>query len=761
MSGTRKPASGGHAARSGSTPAGRSRSGGAAQKRTGPKGTGKKAPAKRGVLRTLVKYALIMGIVGSLMLMTIFFIAYKKTTIPDPNAAFQSQASYVYYSGGKSKIGQFAQQNRESVNLNQISLAMRDAAVAAEDRTFWTNKGIDPKGILRAAFSNAQGNATQGASTITQQYVKLLYLTQQRTLSRKAKEAFLSLKVQQQKSKEEILEGYLNTIYFGRGSYGVEAAAEAFFGVNAKQLNVPQSAMLAAVLNSPNYLSPDRSPEARAALQRRYAYVLDGMVTMGTLDAAEAEKYRDNLPATVKQKTSNSYGGQKGFMLTMVKKELAKLGFDENEVDSGGLRVETTFTRKAMRASQEAVAAEAPKGLKGLHAATASVDVKTGAVLGFYAGQNYLDSQLNWAVLGGMPGSTFKPFAVAAGIDAGFSLKDTFDGNSPYVLKNGDKVRNSGENGGHRYGTISLLKATEDSVNTAFMDLTESIPDGPQKIVDMAVKMGIPRSTPNLKPFPGVSLGSVISSPIAMANAYATIANGGLQHDAFTVRKVTRASDGEVLYRVPRKQTRAISEDLAADTSYSLQQVVKVGTGRNAQALGRPAAGKTGTATNAKDQVASSWFVGYTPQVSTAVMYVRGTGNENLEGFMPSYFGANYPTYTWRAVMRGILEGEPTESFPPPANLDGEAPSDGHAPYTPPPKPKPEKKPKPTQTPTVVVPTTPPPSAIPDPDPDPDPSPPSSPPVQPPCGLPGQSLCPPQQPQRPVVPGGAATPGRP
>src|SRR5689334_2268140 len=195
----------------------------------------------------------------------IFYFAYRATEIPDPNEAFQAQATKVYYAGGKTELGSFALQNRESIPLADIPQSMQDAVVAAEDRSFWTNKGIDPKGILRAAFSNAKGGATQGASTITQQYVKILYLTQERTLKRKVKEAFLSLKIQQQQSKSQILEGYLNTIYFGRGAYGVQAAAYAYFNKPAKRLNNAQSAVLAAVLNSPNHLSTDKE-----ALLSRY-----------------------------------------------------------------------------------------------------------------------------------------------------------------------------------------------------------------------------------------------------------------------------------------------------------------------------------------------------------------------------------------------------------------------------------------------------------------------------------------------------------
>ena len=689
-----------------------STSGKASGRTAGTKTAAKPTPRAR--VLTVLKWLLVTGLVFAIVLAGIGYFAYRRTSIPDANKAFEAQSSFVYWAGGKGKIGRFADQNRESIPLADIPQSMQDAVIAAEDRTFYSNSGIDPKGIIRAAFSNAKGNATQGASTITQQYVKLLYLSQERTLSRKVKEAFLSLKVQQEKSKSDILEGYLNTIYFGRGAYGVQAASNAYFDKPAKELTVPESAMLAAVVNSPNYLSPDHGAAGRNALIERYDYVLDGMVSSGALDAAKADKYRGKLPRLGKPKTNNMYAGQRGFMLKMVRDELHRIGFDDTQIDSGGLRVETTFTRNAMKASEQGVLDQRPQGLKKLHVASASIDVQTGALRGFYAGQNYLDSQLNWARLGSSPGSAFKPFALSAGLKGGFSLKDTFDGNSPYQYKEGGgQVVNEGGGDGTDYGSaISLTKATEDSVNTAYADLTDSLPDGPQKVLNTAVSMGIPRSSPGLEPNRAIALGSATISPINMANAYATIANGGVEHDWFTVRKVTQSSDDKVLWRAPRKTHRALSEDIASDVSYALQQVVKSGTGQNAQKLGRPAAGKTGTATNADGDVSSSWFVGYTPQVATAVMYVRGKGNEALNGFLPSYFGADFPTNTWRSIMEEILAGTDTETFPPPANVDGEAPDTGHAPYTPPPPPPPPKKtekakpkPKPTPTPTTQAPS--------------------------------------------------------
>ena len=297
--------------------------------------------------------------------------------------------------------------------------------------------------------------------------------------------------------------------------------------------------MLSAILNSPNYLKPDRGAPGRPALIERYDYVLRGMVKLGTLDAAKAEQYYGKLPRLAKARSNNMYGGQRGFMLTMVRNELKKAGFDDTQIDSGGLRVETTFTKKAMQAAENGVLQERPPGLKKLHAATASVDVKSGGLIGFYAGQNYLDSQLNWARVGGSPGSSFKPFALAAGLKDGFSLKDTFDGNAPFVLPDGGgEVGNQGEGKGQSYGSaISLITATQNSVNTAYVDLTTSMEEGPRKVVKMAKALGVPKNAPGLKPFPAVALGSATVSPIDMANSYATIANGGVHHDWFTVKQ--------------------------------------------------------------------------------------------------------------------------------------------------------------------------------------------------------------------------------
>ncbi|WGY02132.1 transglycosylase domain-containing protein [Nocardioides sp. QY071] len=676
-------------------------------------------------LKRYTIWGLIACMVMALLGAAGFFVAYRSIDIPDPNADFLTETTQVYYSDGKSQLGQFAVQKRDSIDYDEMPQTVKDAVVAAENQTFWTDNGLDPKGILRAAFSNAQGNATQGASTITQQYVKILYLTQERTWKRKLKEAILSLKVKNQLSKQDVLEGYLNTIYFGRGAYGIQAAAQAYFAKDAAQLNLKQSAALAAILNNPNGLDPADGEDVAQRLLGRYQYVLDSMAKMGTAPAGEVSQAREALPKFPQIKQSEQYGGQRGHVLSMVHKELTRLGFSEQEINGGGLQVTTTFTKKAMAAAAEGVAEQRPEGFgpKQLHVAVASVQPGTGAVRGFYGGQDYLESQINWAVSGGQAGSTFKPFALAAGIESGFELKDTFDGNSPYELEGGGEIENQGD---HSYGRVNLIKATEDSINTAFIDMTLAMPDGPQQIITTANAMGIPpaeaatpaygipTSSPGLQPNTGVSLGSQTVSPINMANGYATIANRGVAADAYIIEKVVDR-DGVVRFDHKVATHDAVPEGIADDVGYALQQVVKSGSGTAALGLHRPAGGKTGTATNGNGDVSSAWFVGYTPQLATAVMYVRGKGNEQLKDWLPSYFGGAYPAKTWTAVMLRALDGEEVEDLPGAAYVKGEAPTEGHE-YVPPPPPPPKKSKKPKEKKTTEQappPVTPPPTAPP------------------------------------------------
>ena len=369
------------------------------------------------------------------------------------------------------------------------------------------------------------------------------------------------------------------------------------------------------------------------------------MATLGSISAEERDKALKHLPKFPEVESESAYGGQRGHMLTLVRKELNRLGYTDDQIDGGGLKVTTTLTEDGMRAAQEGVLEAKPEGFgdKQLHAASASVEVGTGRLLGFYAGQDYLDSQINWAVSGGMVGSTMKPFTLAAAIDAGFSLRDTFAGNSPFVFPDGLEVRNAGGGDGQDFGErVNAILAMQKSINTAFVDMSSAIPQGPSKIQKLAMELGVPPMESDQR-YPGIpstsrdftsddtliTLGRARVSPINMANAYATIANGGRRADVHVIEKVELA-DGSTDYEFDEPTERAMDEDIAADVSFSLQETVSNGSGATVLPLGRPAAGKTGTATNSKDDVSSAWFVGYTPQISTAVMYVRGDGDDRL-----------------------------------------------------------------------------------------------------------------------------------
>jgi membrane peptidoglycan carboxypeptidase len=682
-------------------------------------------------LKHVAKKTLKWGSITALVLVLLgaagVYAIYRTIDIPDPNEDFEAQTTVVYYSDGKHVLGRFALQNRQSIPLSEMPQSLQDAVISAEDRSFETNSGLDYKGIIRAAWDNLHsGSVQQGASTITQQYVKVLYLSQEQTWKRKIKEAFLAVKLQNQLSKDEILEGYLNTIYFGRGAYGVEAASQAYFDKHAKDLTVPQSAVLAAVLNSPTALDPSNGADARAALLGRYQYVLDGMVSMGNLDATEAGKYREHLPKFPKIKTINQYGGQKGYLMTLVESQLRAEGFTDEEIEGGGLKVVTTFDWKMERDANQTIKEIRPKNRPALHIALASLEPGTGAVRAMIGGKNYLQSQINWATTGGQPGSSFKPFALAAGLEDGFTLQSTLDGNSPYTYPNGETVRNEGESfgvpDGVSYGTVSLTTATAESINTAYADLTVQMGgNGPEKVIDAAAKAGIPRNAPGLEPNLGVALGSATVAPVDMANAYGTFAAEGDHADWYVIQKVSDRNG--LRYEHRDKTDAAFSKAISSNVTYALQQVVQTGTGTNALALGRPAAGKTGTATavqpDGTQHVSSSWFVGYTPQLSTAVMFVRGQGNEALDdGYLDPFFGGTYPTQTWAAYMKKALEGKPVQDFPDPMELHGESPTSVPpattvAPSTQPTTEQPTTTKPTTQKPTTEPPTTEPPTTEP------------------------------------------------
>lgn len=630
-------------------------------------------------LRT-IRWGALLSVLGVLFMAATFFILYQTISIPSANAAFQTQTTKVYYSDGKHVLGTFATQDRESISIDEIPASMQAAAIAAEDRSFYSNRGIDIKGIIRAARNNATSGEIQGGgSTITQQYVKILYLTQEQSYKRKVKEAILSIKIHNQLSKKEILEGYLNTIYFGNGAYGVEVASKTYFDKPTSQLNYAQSAMLATIINSPTYYDP-YAEGAADRIGPRFRYVLAGMVKDGAITADQAAKFSDHLPKVVPKREINRYSGSKGYLLDLVKKQMDGLEFSSEKVDGGGLRIVTTFNYRKQKEAVAAIKAFRPAGKDELHQSLVSIKPGTGAVQAMYAGRDYLKNQVNWATSRTQPGSTFKAFAVVAALENGYSLKTKLNGASPLIIDGKPVTENQGDSGGESFGNVPLEFATQKSINTAFVDLMDQMKDGPVKTLDAAEQAGIPTRivdevrNQNGGPPLVTPLGYFPVAPVDMANAYATLAADGKRADWYVIESVSDFR-GKSLHKHKVETEQTIPKDVAADTIAAMQKVVNsgaAGTGSNARTI-CPTAGKTGTATFGPDNdqhVSSSWFAGYTPKLATAVMYNRGKlGNGDLEGYMTPFFGGQIPAKTFQAYMNSALEGTECGSFPKPANI--------------------------------------------------------------------------------------------
>ena len=614
--------------------------------------------------------ALVMA--GVLVMVAGVTALYLAVDVPAPNDLSQAQSSVVYYNDGKTELGRFEEVNRTIVPLSDVPLHVQQAVLSAEDRDFYQNSGISPTGILRAAWNNITGGDTQGASTITQQYARNAYLTQDRTWKRKLKETILAIKLNREVSKDDILENYLNTIYFGRGAYGIQAASQAYFRRDVQDLTVEQGAVLAAIIRAPSSYDPAEGKAAKQALDARVEnYVIPGMVEQGWLTADEAANM--HTPKVFPPRQKNDYAGQNGYLLEYVRQELRDLGYSETEIDTGGLRVTTTFSANAIADAETAVEDGFPPAPNDhVEAGLAAVEPGTGAIISMYGGWNYLHPgpnhnytyQQNNATSAQQSGSTFKPFALAAALDDGVTLSDTFDGAEPFYVDGYSQ-------GFYNFGTavypssITLLYALEHSVNTAFVDLTSQI--GPQKVLDTIESVGIPGSTPGLVASPSIPLGNANVSPLQMASAYATFAAGGKYSKPYSVAAISDAS-GKELYKANPTSRQVMDPDIANEVNYALTQVVQAdgGTAYVARGLGRPAAAKTGTSENN----VTAWFVGYTPQLSTAVMFFKpekNGGQASLNGvaYMSTFTGGGYPGSIWTAFMKAALEGEPILQFPP------------------------------------------------------------------------------------------------
>ena len=618
----------------------------------------------------LIRYGIFATGIGFILAVLGFAFAYFTVSIPDANSFVNSQSTIIQYADGQ-EIGRLGSENRTVVKLANIPLHVRQAVMAAEDRNFYTQSAVSTVGIERAIFNNLKSGSLngQGGSTITQQYAKTAFLTPERTVTRKVKELIIAIKLQNQMSKDDILESYLNTIYFGRGSYGIQTASEVYFGKSVSNLSVSQAAILASILRSPGYYDPSYSKENAARLKARWQYVIDGMIAKEWLTKADATKL--TYPLIRDRVTSGALAGPKGYVISWVVHELAKLGFSEAQLQTGGYVIKTTLEKKNQTAAVRAMDTRGPKKApENFHAALVSIRPGTGEIVALYGGKDYLVTQLNGATQSiTQAGSGFKPFALIAALEQGIPLSSIWSGKSPQVFDDVGKPYPVFNYSNEQEGEIDLLDATAHSINTIFVPL--GIKAGLDNVVDVARRAGIP-NTVALMPTPSISLGVASPHVIDMASAYATFAANGTYATPFIIKEVLGANKG-VLYEGKIQAQQAFQSDVMADLTYALEQVTRYGTGgAAASGVGRPTAGKTGTTTDN----ASAWFNGYTVEFATSVAMFRDDATQSLNGIGGNYAftGGSFPAQVWNTYTKLAQKGMPATSFPEPANIGGTEP---------------------------------------------------------------------------------------
>ncbi|MGX9887091.1 transglycosylase domain-containing protein [Streptomyces sp. NPDC002276] len=645
-----------------------------------PGGKKPKRPKRTGWRRIIPTWRMTLGGVVVLVALLIgaFYLGYSLVKIPPANALATKQSNVYLYADG-TQLARDGEVNRENVGLDQVSANAQHAVLAAEDRDFFSESAVDPKAMVRAAWNTATGKGTQSGSTITQQYVKNYYLGQEQTVTRKVKEFFISIKLDREESKSQILEGYLNTSYFGRNAYGIQAAAQAYYGKDAVDLDAGRGAYLAALLNAPSEYDVVAHPENKAAAVARWNYVLDGMVKKGWL--TESARTGMKFPMPKEATASTSMSGQRGYIVTAIKDYLATNKIiDADTLEAGGYRITTTLQKSKQDAFVKAVNDQLMSKLdkKGrkvdnyVRAGGASVDPKTGNIVAMYGGIDYVKQYTNGATRGDFQvGSTFKPFVLASAIQNGSQTQDGqtitpntyYDGTDKRPVEGWSGGSYAPENeDGVSYGDITVRTATDKSVNSVYAQMAVDV--GPAKIKQTAIDLGIPADTPDLTATPSIALGPSTASVLDMAEAYATLANHGQRHTYTMISKITK--DGTDQVKLPaRKTTRAVSRESADTTTNVLESVVDNGTATAAQAADRPSAGKTGTA----EKDTAAWFAGYTPDLATVVSVMgqnpTTAAHEPLYGVMglARVNGGGAPAEIWAQFTKAALKGTEASDF--------------------------------------------------------------------------------------------------
>lgn len=620
---------------------------------------GSKGPKPKGKSKHLI-LKWVLGITGALLALGIgaFAYLYATTEIPQPESIAVAENTTVYYADGTTPIGTFSEQNREIIDCSVLPDYVGQAVVASEDRSFYTNRGIDLVGIARAFWNNLTTGSRQGGSTITQQYAERYYLGETTSYLGKAREAILALKIAQAQDKDQVLCNYMNTIYLGRGTYGIQAAAKAYFGKEAKDLTVAEAAMLAGIIPSPSSWDPAVDPEQA---QARFTRVLRIMQEDGYITAQEQQEAQ--FPQTIEYTQQNSYQGANGYLLQMVRDELTGSGtFSAEQLDTGGYAIVTTID-KSKQDLMYSVVSPAQNGMQGvipdgMEFGAISVNAKDGSIISVYAGEDYLTKQLNQATQSVYEiGSTMKPMALLGAIQEGVNLDTVFNGNSPRKFDGiTDPVGNFGN---MSYGNVNLYTATAQSLNTVYMDVQAKL--GTQRIAEIAKEAGAESDAlDGTNPF--TVLGNNALTTKDVARMYATIANQGNRPNIHIVSSV-KNTDGEDIYKAPTDTTQVFDANDTALVTKAMTGTVQNGTATEALAVGHNLAMKTGTA---NDSYAAS-TVGFTPSVVSvfAMWYPDANGNpQEVPAFGGWSGGSDYPVHLFTQYMTQALAGTDNETFP-------------------------------------------------------------------------------------------------
>lgn len=610
------------------------------------------------IILRVVAAVVILGVAVVALGATLGFLYVNKSlqglpNVDDPNAFRVGQPTKLY-SADSHLLANFYLENREVVPISAISTDLANGMVAVEDERFYQHAGVDTQGIARAVVIDIMTMSTkEGASTITQQYIRNTILAKERyqnTLARKIREAYLANELEKRFNKKQILEKYLNTVYFGGGAYGAEAAAREFFGKSANKLTLAEAALLAGLPNSPLRLNPYYNMTGAKARQE---WVLQRMVANKYITQAQAAE-ADKAPLVLKRTVDPAQGIYDcGYFVSYVRKILLTK-YSDSLIFTGGLKIYTTIDTRLQRAAEKAVKGTLG-GRRDPDAALVAIDPHNGYIRAMYGGRNYLTNRYNTATQGRrQPGSSFKTFVLVTALEKGIPPKRPMDSSSPAVIPSRPAwhVSNSEGKGS---GYITISDATRNSVNCVFARLIWEL--GPREVARTAKRMGIDSPIPA---FPSIALGSAPVTPLEMAVAYSTLASGGIHYEAQPIVKIVD-SDGNVIFDGSKpKGTRVLSPEIAWATTQQLMGVVQSGTGTRAALNGREVAGKTGTAQNYQD----AWFCGYTPQLATAVWmgYIKGSiPMRNVHG--ERAFGGTFCAPIWHDFMAAALSRTKTADF--------------------------------------------------------------------------------------------------